>query len=226
MNFKKHLIFILLCPSVAIADGSAIDKVYHPYVQMLEQEIELRMIDANGDQVYRLGVGQSLSDSLFVEAYIVAKEENNHFKIEAYEIEAKWQLSEQGEYNVDWGVLLELEKEQHNDTWEASATLLMEKQWGRWVGTANISTIYEWGPEIDDELESAAALQLRYRYSRYLEPAIEFYKGQNSNGLGPVLMGDIRLASAKKVHWEVGAILGLNAETPANTWRFLLEYEF
>lgn len=135
-------------------------------------------------------------------------------------------LREVLEASLIMGVLFELEKEQHDDTWEASTSLLMEKEWGRWVGAANIGIIYEWGPEIKDELESSLTVQLRYRYKPYLEPAVEFYSGENSLGLRPVLMGDIRLAAIQKMHWEVGAILCLDSGTPSNTWRLLLEYEF
>ncbi len=222
----KWLCLSGLFPSALFADGGVIDKVYHPYVQPLEKEFEWRMVSADDVQSHRLGLGVSLSDSFFVECYLIVKDVDNHLKLEAYEIEAKWQLTEQGEYAVDWGVLFELEKEQHDNTWEASTSLLMEKEWGRWVGAANIGIIYEWGPEIKYELESSLAAQLRYRYKPYLEPAVEFYSGENSLGLGPVLMGDIRLAAIQKMHWEVGAILGLDSDTPSNTWRLLLEYEF
>ncbi|MBL4743794.1 MAG: hypothetical protein JKX87_04040 [Cycloclasticus sp.] len=227
MTSLKKLIFIAaFIPVMVFADGGAVDKVYHPYVQPLENEFEWRMLSADGDQTYRLGIGKSLSDRLFVEGYIIAKDKNNHLKLEAYELEAKWQLTEQGEYSADWGLLFELEKVQNDDTWEASTGLLVEKEWGKWVGTANINLIYEWGPEIKDELESSLATQLRYRYKSYLEPAIEFYSSENGKALGPVLMGDVRLTGAKRIHWEVGAILGLDSKAPSNTWRLLTEYEF
>jgi len=222
----RMLCIATLYPCVLLADGGVIDKVYHPYVQPLEKEFEWRMVSADGVQTYRLGLGMSLSDSLFVEGYFIAKDVDNHLKFDAYEVEVKWQLTEQGEYAIDWGLLFELEKEQHDETWEVSTSLLMEKEWGRWVGTANVGVIYEWGPEIKDELETTLATQLRYRYKRYLEPAVEFYSGENGLGIGPVLMGDIRLSGRQKVHWEVGGILGLDADTPSNTWRLLMEYEF
>ena len=227
MNEMKYTAFILMAlPYIALADGNAIDKVYHPYVQALEYEVEWRMISADGDQKHRLGLGQSLSDRLFIEGYLIAKDEDNNFKLEAYEIEAKWQLTEQGEYSADWGVIVELEKEHHDDKWEFATGLLAEKEWGRWIGTANFWAIYEWGEHIKNELESALALQMRYRYSRSFEPALEFYADENTRALGPTILGDIRIGQGKKLHWETGVILGLNSETPDTTWRFLTEFEF
>jgi len=223
---KKLLIIFAVLPGLSFADSGVVDKIYHPYVQPLETEVEWRMISADDEQLYRLGLGTSLSDRLFVEAYLIAKDEQNHLAVEAFEIEAKIQLTEQGEYDVDWGLLFELEKVQHEDTWEASTGVLMEKEWGKWTGTANAHIIYEWGSEIDNELESLLALQARYRYSRAIEPAIEFYSSENGQAMGPVILGDIRLDRANKLHWEAGSIFRLGDKGPSNTWRFLMEYEF
>ena len=221
----------LLLTTNVIADGLSIDKVYHPYVQPLERELEFRWLhyDDNNSintQVYRLGIGQSLTDSWFVEAYVIGEKNANESRVSAYEIEAKWQLTEQGQLSADWGLLFELEKERNPSIWEASTTLLVEREWGRTVGTANLSLSFEAGDGISSELEPSAAAQVRYRYSRALEPAIEFYMAENTLGLGPVLMGEQRFGTRKKLHWELGVIAGLSNETPDATLRALAEFEF
>jgi len=215
---------LLFMQPLCFADSTAIDKVYHPYVQPLERELEFRMISADDEQQYRLGIGKSLSDRLFVEGYLIAS--NNETTLDAFELEAKYQLTEQGEYAADWGVLVELEKDRHDDNWELATALLMETEWGRWVNTANLKLIYEWGDTIDAELESALAVQMRYRYSPLFEPALELYSGQNTRALGPVIMGDIKFAAGKNLHWETGVIFGLDSKTPDQTWRLLSEFEF
>ena len=228
MNYITRVcLAAIILPSPALASESAIDKVYHPYVQPLEREVEWRMISADSEQLHRFGIGQSFSDRLFLEGYLIATDEKDgNFSLTAYEIEAKYQLTEQGEYAVDWGVIMEIEKVKDEDSWELAAGLLMEKEWGRWVGTANFWGIYEWKEDESDEIESVLALQARYRYSRFLEPALEFYSGDKTRGLGPVLMGDIRFGAGKKLHWEAGAIIGLDSKTADNTWRLLTEFEF
>lgn len=223
---RQLLLATVLLPALVHADGLTVDKVYHPYVQPLEREMEVRMTSADGEERYRFGLGQSVSDRVFVEAYFIAKDDNNHLTLDAIELEAKWQLTEQGEYAVDWGVLFELEKQQHINAWEASAGLLMAKQWGQWVGTANVTVAYEWGQGINNEIESLLALQAKYRYGSFFEPGLEFYSSESGQALGPVLMGDIRLGQGKKVHWEVGSIFGLGYKAPDNNYRLLMEYEF
>lgn len=224
----------LLLTSNAIADGITIDKVYHPYVQPLEREVELRWLQFNDDtsnnnQVYRLGLGQSFTDTLFAEVYVVTEKNNDSddSRISAYEAELKWQLTEQGEYSADWGLLFELENQTDDSILDAAATLLVEQEWGgRYVGTANLSLGFEVGGDIDSEMESAAAMQIRYRYSRALEPALELYISPATLGLGPVLMGDKRFEAGKQLHWEFGIIAGLSEKTPNATLRALMEYEF
>ena len=228
----KHTCIILsLCTGLvvltpAMADNLAIDKVYHPYVQALEKEIEWRMVVADGDHLQRLGIGRAFSDRVFVEGYLLATEENDTFRLSGYELETRLQLTEQGEYAIDWGLLLELEKAHHENEWELATAVLMEKQWGRWSGTANLWLEYEGGEGIKDEFETAMALQTRYRLSPAFEPALEFYGGENTRALGPVAMGDIRFAAGKKLHWETGVLFGLSNKPPDATLRLLAEYEF
>src|SRR6056297_1412947 len=104
---RLALVCSLLTPLTIQADGLAIDKVYHPYVQPLERELEFRWLDydvenSNSNQIYRLGYGQSFSQYWFFEAYIIGGRKANDFQADAYELEAKVQLTEQGEYASDW----------------------------------------------------------------------------------------------------------------------------
>jgi hypothetical protein len=226
-------VLALLC-TPALADGLVIDKIYHPYVQPLERELEFRSIIENnsgasaGDRrKYRLGYGQSLSDYWFGEIYLIGEENDDQgLRLDAYELEALWQITEQGEYAADWGLLLELEKLRSDDIMEFATALLIEKEWRRWSGTANLYAIYEFGSDIEDELETALALQTRYRYSRAIEPAVEFYLGEDTQGLGPVIMGSRPLGDARQLRWEGGVIFGVDDDTPDQTFRLLLEYEF
>lgn len=227
------LVFVSLS-SPLLADGIVIDKIYHPYVQPLEQELEIRLLQQNNQsgiadntRMYRLAYGRSLSDRLFIEAYLVGQGSSSEsLDLQSIEMEIKWQLTEQGEYWADWGVLAELSKGIGNNIYEASIGLIAEKEFGHWSGTTNFIIEQEWGSGIDDELESVFSLQTRYRYSQTLEPGIEFYAGQNSIGVGPVLMGQAKLVGPKKLKWEAGVIFGLDSKSPDTSVRLLFEYEF
>ncbi len=218
----------------AFADRNKIDKVYHPYVQVLEKEFEYRIIaqednKSSLDKVlkHRFGFAYSPIERFKFELYMIAEDNNDEsFKISAYELETKIQLTEQGEYWADWGLLFEFEKEHAESIWGYTGSLLIEKEWGQWIGAANLKLGYEWGSDINNDLEGTVALQGRYRYSQYLEPAVEFYAGEDTLGIGPVLVGQLRLGTMKKLKWEAGVIFGLDGDTPNQTLRGLLEFEF
>lgn len=237
---------LLMSPAIVLADGLVVDRVYDPYVQPLETELEWRALVVqdsdnaalDGVQVHRLGVGYGFTDRWFGEVYLIGSEgsadgldeapdvSDESFKLEAVELEAKWQLTEQGEYAADWGLLFELERETNENLWEGAATLLALREWGRWVGTANVALGYEWGSDIDNEWESELRLQGRYRLQESFEPALEFYAGEDYRGLGPIARGSHRFSNARRLTWEFGVILGLTGESPDQSWRLLVEYEF
>jgi hypothetical protein len=227
--------FLLLCPALVWADGSSIDKVYHPYVEQLEWELEWRMTHAdenpqNGaerEQLHRIGLGRAIAEYVFIEGYLIgANSAGENLDLKAYEVELLWQLSEQGEYAVDYGLMFELEKEHQEDIWEYATVLLLEREFGRFSGTANLGLVYEWGDDIKDEWETTLAVQARYRYSPRLEPALELYSAEDTLGAGPVLSGLERLGPMRALSWEAGVILGLDSDTADYTLRAVLEYEF
>ena len=221
-------------PVALRADGVVVDKIYHPYVQPLEREFEARAIwqdEQSGRpdnfQLYRFAYGQSFGERWFAEVYLVGERSaTDSFSVEAFELEAQRQLTEQGEYWADWGVVFELEKERGADAWEFSTGLLAEKEWGRWSGTANLFLMHEWGADVADETETRLGLQARYRFSRALEPAIELYSGEDTRGIGPAALGQAALGGRRQLRWEAGVIFGLGSDSPNTTLRFLFEFEF
>ena len=236
MSLRKPCWLLLLLPSLpTLADGNLVDRVYAPYVQPLEKEIEwrsLRLRDTddparNGQWLHRLGIGYGFSERWYGEVYAVGeKNPGDDVDLEAVELEAKWQLTEQGEYAADWGMLFELEREFESNAWEAAATLIGAREWGRLVGTANLAAVYEWGSGVDNEWESELRAQMRYRWSSAIEPALELYVAQDLVGIGPVLVGGWRLAAGRQLHWEFGIIQGVTDDSPDQSVRLLLEYEF
>ena len=218
----------------AFADGSVIDKLYHPYVDALESEIEYRGLRQNlpagnllPDEVHQLSYGAALNHSFFGEVKVVGfRPQSTGFELNAFASALQWQLTEQGEYSADWGLVFEFEHGVNQDLEEVAVGLLAEKEFGRWSATANLFAIQEWGDDIQDEFETTFAVQARYRYSRLFEPAMEFYLGQDTVGIGPVIIGQSKLGARKSLSWEFGVIAGLTAKSPNSTLRLLFEYEF
>jgi hypothetical protein len=225
---------MLMIGTQAAADGTIVDKVYDPYVTALEREIEYRFIaqndarDALDDlQIHRLGLKKSWSDRWYTELYLIGeKDRDSDLSLDAYELEVKLQLTEQGEYWADWGLLFELETERDANISEFATSLLVAREWGRLVTTANLGLIYEWGDDIASEWETGLRFQARYRLRRHFEPALELYAGQDVKALGPAFVGDVRAGGRKNLHWEIGVVFGIDRDSPDQTFRGMLEFEF
>ncbi|MGJ8689675.1 MAG: hypothetical protein ACSHXZ_09160 [Gammaproteobacteria bacterium] len=231
-------LWALLLSAPSIADNplhhNGVSRVNDPYVQALEKEIELRTFyqrdsdkQENGLLRQSITYGFALNDRVFAEAYIKGvRLPGQSFELEAYELEAKIQLTEQGEYSADWGLLVEYEREISESVAEVAAVLLTSKQWGNWIATLNLGIEYEFGSNIENEFDRFASMQWRYRFKETLEPGIELYADEFTRGIGPVLTGLIRGKNKQKWYWEAGVIAPLNDTTPDSTFRLLLEFEF
>jgi len=215
----------VLASGVAFA---GVDKVYGPAVEQGELELEVRGVhglDGADDHKVKFGAGYGINDLIFLEGYLVAEKIDGSFKVEDAEIEAKFQLSEQGEYWADFGVLVELEKELDNDKWEFKAGPIIQKQLDNYIVTANILFEKQFGADKSEtELETLGSMQVRYRLGENLEPALEYYTDEHTQALGPVLLGKAKLANSK-LKWELGLLFGMNDTTNDSTLRWQFEWE-
>ena len=222
-------ILILLCASRAYGD---ITRVYHPYVEQHEREIEYGFVlrDAGHANVVlnRAGVGYAWTDKFFSEIYVLTESiTHDNKQIRGYEAEFKWQLTEQGEYWADWGLLIEVANAKDIESSEVAAGLLWEKELtNRWVTTANLFIEYEFGDDIQDELESAFRGQIRYRNNPAFDTGFEIYIDDQDRALGPAIMGTVKLSGRKQLRWELGVLIGIDSKTPDTNLRGGLEFEF
>ena len=127
---KVFLLSAFLCASqITHADMA---RVYHPYVEQQERELEYGLVwrDLGGDPLLlqRAGVGYAWTDRLFTEVYVLNESiTHEDQRIRGYEVEVKLQLTEQGEYWADWGLLLEAGTARDISQHELAAGLLWER---------------------------------------------------------------------------------------------------
>ncbi len=220
---------IALCAvfsSNGYADNFTVDKVYHPYVLPFEREFEWRLTSRQNDDgnvlMQRFSFGHALSEFMILETYLVgARDENEDFGLESYEVELRWMMTEQGRYWADWATLFELEKQHNTDDWEVKAGILTEKEFGQFSLTTNVSLVYEWGQTVENEWESEFKAKFRYRWIPEVQPGLEVYVAEDFIGVGPAFMGIKRFDRQKQLKWELGFIAGLNGDSKDHTLRIL-----
>lgn len=232
MNKLNFYFPLFLFSVMQLPAHAEIDRVYHPYVEQNETELEygftLRDLRGERELFDRLGVGYTWNDKLFTEIYLLAEDLSYDDKqLSGYELEARLQLTEQGEYWADWGLLFEIASAKDISSHEWSVGILWEKEFNQhWVATANMMVEYEYGSDIQDEFETALRGQWRYRYNSSIEPALEFYFDDQDRAAGPALAGTIKLSGSRQLVWELGLMFALDSKTPASNLRGGIEFEF
>lgn len=235
VNLKIVERFIILIGCAYIFSSSVVadvDKVYHPYVDANTYEVESRIISRLDSglftdlSVYRFGVGKSITDNFFAEIYLIGRKNSEQkIEFETYEIEALYQFTEQGEYDLDVALLVEIGRNSELNEWEGNFALVLEKEFSRWSATLNLHNRFLVVDEQHHDWEYSQTFQLRYRYSFDIEPGIEIYADNNEQFVGPVFLGKIKLID-NVFNWEVGVVKNINQSKNGTILRVLFEYEF
>jgi len=212
-------------------NASAYYLVYEPYVEYGEKEMELYMQytdDSNdvidGSQQYVLEFAHGIRPNLFVEAKVIFdKYSDSDLDTKAIGVEAIYQVTEQGQYIVDVGLLAEVVYSiDDSEIEEVEFGPLLSHDFGASTLTANIIAEYE---REEKKIEGGLNLQWKWRYSSDMEPAVELYTNEYVTIAGPVLMGEIKTGQTK-LGYQVGWLAGIDNASPDNTFKLALEYEF
>jgi len=164
---------LMLAPSNAQADH----KVYSPYVEKGELEIEARgHIDQDGAQKNKYEVGYGFTDwwfsSVFAEYEQPAGSSLSHT---ATSWENIFQLTDQGKHWLDAGLYLEYESPTDGSPTKLETKLLLEKAVGRYVNTANLVMAREVGSGASSTIDLEYAWRTKYKLKPEFEPGIELY---------------------------------------------------
>jgi high-affinity iron transporter len=220
-------------------------KVYSPNVVKGENEIEYRGFrdfdddsSRDGAEKHKLGVGRGFTDSWFSEIYsIYEKEPGGSYEHEAIEWENRFQLTEQGKYWADFGLLVEYEATRHDNPDELVIAPIIEKAFDRWVGTINLFFEREVGSGREDGTTFAYAARLKYLLHPNFEPAIEafgepgkFNHWGTFNGqehwAGPAVYGAASLGGTRKLVYSAAYLFGETSVSSDARAILRLEYEF
>lgn len=234
-------VLLMIVSLAIIPSAKAVEKVYSPNVELRELEIEFRehytqdKVNAKDNQ--RKGkyeVGYAFTDKWFSSIYFeFEKEANGDYEHEATAWENIIQLTEQGQYWMDYGLYIELEHPNDGDSNKAELKLLLEKTWSRFTHTANLITETHFGGTANSEVELGYAWKSAYRWKPSFTPALELYGsfGETDNlqfvnqKVGPVVSGSFKISNKSSIAYEAGYLLGTDGATSDGTMKFLLEWE-
>jgi len=232
----------LLCPLMSVA-GPA-DYVYYPSVTYGEKEIDFKAGSASkkdtpDEAAASIGLGYGATQWWFTEVYLKYKRElNENTKFDAVEWENKFQLTETGQYPVDVGFLLEIERPMdHDEGWEVKWGPLFQTEFGRVQLNANLLFQRNYQAAVANNLQFFYQWQVKYRWKPEFEYGLQGFgemgdydkwspQDEQVHKLGPAIFGKLQLGGGQAIKYNAAWLLGASKAAPDNTLRLQVEYEF
>ncbi len=232
---------LMIAPLHAMA-GSA-DYVYTPIVEQGEKEIDYKAGSANVDSgpnqfAHSIGFGYGATQYWFTEFYAKYKNEGDGHYFDAWEWENKFQLTQTGQFPIDVGLLVEIERPQdRSEGWEVKWGPLFQTESGKMQ--YNLNLLFERHYRVDFNSDSEMAYQWQVKYR--MQPAFEFglqgfgelgvwnnwsSSDEQSHSAGPAVFGKIAVAEKQNIKYNAALLFGLNEGAPNSTVRMQVEYEF
>ena len=232
--------------ALATPDAEAGFKVYSPYVEHGEWELEFRGNRSVDDDpgkddgrsfLYEIGYSPLARwhTAVFLEAEGEPGESNSLTEIAWENIV---QLTEPGQYWLDVGAYVEYAKgldrdDEHKLEWK----ILLEKDFGKFVTTVNPAFEQAFADGPTDGVEFGYAWGTYYRLMAAFEPGFEAYGemgevadikdgDEQEHFIGPVARGTFLLGGTHKLKYNVGYLVGLTEDAPDGAAKFELEYEW
>ncbi|MEQ1752544.1 MAG: FTR1 family protein [Micropepsaceae bacterium] len=243
------LVLVAAMVGVNTPEAKAGFKVYTPYVDYHELEIEYRpSVTIDGDatkdngQTQLLGIGYGVNQWWFTEVYAEWEREpgaGESTSFESFEWENRFQLTNPGENWADAGLLVEFERTDSGSSPDKlEVGLLLAKDFGKFGAAWNLVVEREVGTNASDDIALAQAFQLKYRADPAFEPGIEFYNefgaiddmpdfDQQEHFVGPVAEGKFLLDDkGTKLKYNVCYLFGLTDGAPDGVAKAVIELEF
>jgi hypothetical protein len=246
--FKAGALGVLLSSSlwlspVAVAGPS--DYVVTPIVEEGEREIDFKagsakLRDGTRASVESLGFGWGATRWWFTEVYAKwHKEPGQAQRFDAWEWENKFQLTDTGQYPVDLGFLIEIERPQdRSEGYEYRWGPLLQADLSSSV-QANLNLLIEKRIRASESFKAVLGYQwqLKYRWKPALEWGAQGFgevgpwnhwepAAKQSHSAGAALFGRVGLGERRAIKYNAGWLFGLNDASPRQTLRAQVEFEF
>lgn len=218
---------------------------YSPHVEYGETEFELHGgiyndddSSVDGERQWKFAVGHGMTTWWFSEIETEwEKEPHAGTKYTGVEWVNIFQLSEAGEYWVDFGLFTELKfPNEHDDANAIEIGPMFEKELGNTVTNLNLIFVRDFGKQADHDTEFEYTAQVKWRGDKHLQYGVQALGetgevedsnavGDQEHKIGPALFSELPSGAHGKFKFDTALLFGLTDDTPDETLRFTVEYE-
>jgi hypothetical protein len=244
---NRHIAFAVLLaalPLRAAAFGPS-DYIYVPAVTYGEHEIDFKSGTWNRNpgedplSAASIGYGYGVTQRWFTELYRkYERPEGEGTRFDAWEWENKFQLTETGEYPVDTGLIVELERPQdHSEGYEVRFGPLFQAEKGKIQLNGNLIFERHYRADAASPMLLGYQWQAKYRWQPKLEWGLQAFgelgqwnhwdpPEERSHRIGPAVFGKLPLGNRQAIRYNAAWLLGASTNAPSHNLRLQIEYEF
>lgn len=235
---------LIAAAASSLAHADPDDYVSTPAVEYGERELELRLGTATRHGADRasagsIAFGYGVTQRWFTEVsgrFNRFGTASTHF--DAFEWENRFELTEPGEFPVDVGLLVEVERPQDRaEGYELRLGPLLQKDYGLVQANANLFVERHYRAAAPESTDLGYQWQIKYRWREAIEFGAQGFGGvgpwdhwdradAQSHVLGPAVFGKLRLGGRQAVVWGAAYLFKASGAAPDRTLRAQIEYEF
>ena len=217
-----------------------------PIVTLGEHEIDFHLGAGSGgrstppERAAGLGFGMALSQRWYSEVAVQYQRVGSlATQFDAVEWENIVQLAEQGDWPVDAGVLVEVERPRAEDEGPSLRLgALLQKDWGRFEFNGNLIASRHVHSARFESVQWRYQFQAKYRDTREFEYGVQAFGTPSSSArswedyqrqvhrVGPAVMGKFSLENERSLSYNAAILFGTTDHSPDRTFRLQMEYEF
>lgn len=245
MNPRMAFAAVLAAFPLGAAAAGPADYMYLPSVTYGEHEIDFKSgawkqkSGENALSASSIGYGYGVTQRWFTELYRKYERpegETTHF--DAWEWENKFQLTETGEYAVDTGLIVELERpKDRSEGYEVRFGPLFQTVMGKVQLNGNVLFERNYRADAAPPMQLGYQWQVKYRWQPKLELGFQGFgelgqwnhwdpAEQQSHRIGPALFGKLAFGNRQAIRYNAAWLVGASTNAPSHNLRLQVEYEF
>jgi len=231
----------LACSTLAYAGPD--DYVLTPTVEYGEREIELRIGTASGEEgeprasaasiAFGYGVTQWWATEIYGKWH-----RDGTTSFDAIEWENRFQLTQPGQYLVDLGFVVEIERPRDRaEGYELRLGPLLQKEFGPVQANFNVLLERHYRSTQPQQTELGYQWQVKYRWREAFEFGAQGFgevgkwndwasAREQEHIAGPAIFGKFNLDGRQAIRYDAAVLFRLSDAAPRQTLRARIEYEF
>ena len=242
MKYLLVIAALALVPRFAHAGPDAY--VFMPSVTYGEREIDFKIgtakrPDEDRESAASLGFGYGITEGWMSEIYVkYNRSGGERTKLDAFEWENKFQLTEPGRFPIDVGFITEIERPKNRDEgYEVTFGPLFQSEFGAVQINANPIFQRNYRAAASNPMRLNYQWQVKYRWRPTLEFGAQGFgelgrwnhwapANEQSHRMGPAIFGKYALGGRQAIKYNAALLFDVNGEQRGTTLRAQLEYEF